>query len=130
MRTLNALPFLLACLASGALAPAAIAQNGTPGGKLQPLEDLGEPNTAIPAPQTGRFSSTETRLPGGRVTEIEVRSGASRYYLQPQTAAGGARSDSPRPVQWNILNFDLPRAANPSAGAATAAPVPPPPRAD
>ena len=93
-----------------------------------------EPNSAIPAPKTGNFSATETRLPGGRVTEIEVRSGASRYYLQPQTAAGGARSDSTdaqRPVQWNILNFDLPRAADPATDTAPAiAPVPPPPRAD
>jgi len=123
MRAFPALILLLACLATGALVPAGASD-------LQPLPDEPAPHTPIPAPPDPAFSSSETRLPGGRVTEIEVRTGGSRYYLQPQTPAGGARPESERTVRWNILNFDPPRAGTPSDQAPELAPVPPPPRAD
>lgn len=123
MRAFPALNFLLACLTAGALSAAGATD-------LQPLPDTPAPHTPIPAPPDRAFSADETRLPGGRVTEIEVRTGGSRYYVQPQTPAGGARPEGERTVRWNILNFDPPRAPAPSGRTQEIAPVPPPPRAD
>jgi hypothetical protein len=80
-------------------------------------------------------TATEKRAPGGRVTEIEVRSGASTYYLKPQftpgsAAPGNAQSGSLRTPQWNVLNFDLPtaRSSDRRANGPESTPVPPPPR--
>ena len=114
--------FLIGCLAFGALPFAAA-------GGMQPLPDEVAPQAPIPTPSSPAFSSSETRLPGGRVTEIEVNTGGSHYYLQPQTPTGSARESSARTTQWNILNFDTRRPAS-SAPAPEAVPVPPPPRAD
>ncbi|HVL76556.1 MAG TPA: hypothetical protein VM406_11120, partial [Noviherbaspirillum sp.] len=66
--------FLL-CLAAAAAAPA-WAQHAVPA--LQPLEDAGEPGTLIEARPAPRDGTNEIRMPGGRVTEIEVRMLVSR----------------------------------------------------
>jgi len=133
MRTIPIL--VLACLTGGStLVSSAYAQQSAPPG-LQPLDEpisLPAPSTVSSTPTSPRErqepgATNETRLPGGRVTEIEVRSGGSTYYLHPQTAAGGAQRDSARTTQWNILNFNTPQSGR---NASPPAPVPPPPRAD
>jgi hypothetical protein len=125
MRALAIRSFLLICLTAAALLPAAAkAQQG----QLQALEEPDQPGTTPGTVRAGRDSATETRLPGGRVTGIEVRRGTSTYYLQPQTAAGGAR-ESGRTAQWNVLNFDLPQ-GRAAQSAPQPALVPPPPRSN
>lgn len=123
----RSLRFLLsACLAT--LSTFAAAQ------ALQPVEESEAPTTLIPERDAGRRAPdgfSETRLPGGRVTEVEVRSGGSTYYVRPQSATGASQTG--RTAQWNILNFDTARGAAPAAArdAAPAMPapaeVPPPP---
>lgn len=122
---------LFGCLMAGAFVPAALAQERRPAG-LQPIEEVDERPVPSGAAQAPRNTEGETRLPGGRVTEIEVNRGTSTYYLRPQTAAGGVQRDSGRTVQWNVFNFDLParRSERSTAAPDSAAPVPPPPRAD
>lgn len=94
---------------------------------MQAIDDGEAPVTTIPQRPQGDTSSTETRLPGARVTEIEVRSGGSTYYLRPQDATGAAPAG--RTTQWNILQFDAGRAGSTARQAAepALAPVPPPP---
>lgn len=127
----RSLRFLLsACLAITSTFAAAQA--------LQPVEESDAPTTLIPERDAVRRAPdglSETRLPGGRVTEVEVRSGGSTYYVRPQSATGASQAG--RTAQWNILNFDTARGAAPPAArdaAPTAAPampapaeVPPPP---
>ncbi|HEY4542258.1 MAG TPA: hypothetical protein VIG66_07795 [Noviherbaspirillum sp.] len=94
---------------------------------LQPLERIeGTPpaKTHSAEPNTDAIGATETRLPGGRVTEITVHSGNSTYTMRPQTPTSAAGRDSGRTVQWNVFSFDPPRGQAPQI---EAAPVPPPP---
>jgi hypothetical protein len=49
---------------------------------------------------------------GGKVTEVKVQSGKSTYYLKPNEQAGNAQpgdaqSNTNRPAQWKVLEFDL-----------------------
>lgn len=134
MSTYLAWPTLILCGALAAASPLTHAQDAPKGQPI--LEPLIEDELAeAPSGKRGtsdKASSTETRLPGGRVTGIEVRSGGSTYYLKPQTATGSAAAgevlgSSGRTAQWNVLNFDLPtRTGAKRENAPAAADVPPP----
>jgi len=119
-------------------APPQSAQNQAP-----PKLERVEPGSDVPAsniPSRQRTQITETR-DGGQVTEVEVKSSGSHYYMKPNNPPGNAvpgsvTGNTIRAPQWKVGEFDLTgkrRAAN-AAGTnvpTTAdAPPPPPPPAD
>jgi hypothetical protein len=82
---------------------------------------------------------TETRKQG-KVTEVEVKTQGSTYYLKPNDLPGSVRGDTHsrqvRPAQFKIFEFntfgkksekDKPRAAKPDTQAAPDLLTPPPP---
>ncbi|HYD80643.1 MAG TPA: DUF2782 domain-containing protein [Paucimonas sp.] len=102
--------------------------------KLEPLEE-GEPPAITIRKEEGERRITEKKE-GGKVTEIKVQSGKSTYYLkandQPGNAQpGDAQSNTNRPAQWKVLEFDLGtvREAPPESGTQADAPPPPAPPA-
>ena len=139
MYTLKLRHLVVACVAVYISLPAgAQQQSGGPPQQPPQLERLDEgeaPAVTDRKPEPPRSVVTEKRAYGGRVTEIEVQSGRSTYYLQPNTQGGSAMpgetdSSRMRAPQWRIGEFDLRRgeearkAADPSAAG-----VPPPPTA-
>lgn len=113
------------------------AQSAPPPSDKPPKLERIEPGSDVPAttlPPPGRTRITEKKQ-GGQVTEVEVQSGKSHYYLKPNVPAGNAQpgdveSSQIRPPQWQVFEFDLNRkkkAAAAAAGAAAPAEAPPPP---
>jgi len=112
--------------------------------RIEPGSDV--PATTIPPRQGTRI--TEKRGNDGKVAEVEVQAGPSRYTMKPNVAPGNAQpgdisGSSIRAPQWQVMEFDFgnpkkkntdeqPAAAAPArAGAAGTVParadVPPPP---
>lgn len=95
-----------------------------------------EPGSDTPAtniPSRTRTQIKETR-DGGQVTEVEVNSSGSHYYMKPNTppgnaVPGSATGNSIRAPQWKVGEFDLSgkRKAAADTNAPAAADVPPPP---
>jgi hypothetical protein len=151
-RTSSRLPLLASCLTLllAAQAGLALAQQSAqppapPSNQNQapPKLERVEPGSDVPAsniPSRTRTQIKETR-DGGQVTEVEVNSSGSHYYMKPNNPPGNAvpgsvTGNTIRAPQWRLGEFDLTgkrRAAN-EAGAnvpTTAdAPPPPPPPAD
>ncbi len=105
--------------------------------KLERVEPGSEtPATTIP-PRRG--TQIKEKKQGGVVTEVEVRSGGSHYYMKPNVPAGNAQpgdvqSSSLRAPQWKVLEFDMNRkrkeagaTEGPAEGAPAPAAVPAPP---
>lgn len=114
-------------LASAQQAPA----SAPPPPRLEKLEEGEAPAITIRKPGN-EAEITEKRAPGGKVTEIKVRSGNSTYYLKPNDPAGSAlpgdtESNSIRAAQWPVGEFDLGRKnqKQPPEQAQTLAPAPP-----
>lgn len=103
--------------------------------KLEKLEEGEAPTVTIRKPdQKGKIQ--EKRAPGGKVTEVKVTSGASTYVVKPNDPAGSSlpgdtQSNTTRPPQWQVKEFDLGRRQERKEGAeaetAQEAAVPPPP---
>lgn len=99
--------------------------------QLEQLDEGEAPAVTIRKPGQER-QVTEKRARGGKVTEVQVTSGKSRYYLKPNEPAGSAvpgdvQGDTVRAPQWEVLQFDLRRAKDKEAQAAEAENAPPPP---
>jgi hypothetical protein len=141
----------LCLLAYGGLAfaqqpaqPAQQQQAQQPPGEKPPKLERIEPGSEVPAttlPPRGRTQIKEKKQ-GGVVTEVEVQSSGSHYYMKPNVPAGNAQpgdvqSSAIRAPQWKVLEFDFNRkrkeaaeaAAAAEAGAAPAVAPPPPPPA-
>lgn len=138
MYTIKSRHIAAACVAAYVTAlPAGAQQAAGNASQPQQLERLDEgevPEAPVQAPQPPRSIITEKRAYGGRVTEIEVQSGKSRYYLQPNPQGGSALpgdtdSNRMRAPQWRIGEFDLRRGDDAKRAAEAAATVPPPPAA-
>jgi hypothetical protein len=129
----------LALLLAAAAGPA-LAQQSTQPSTPQPPPKLErvEPGSDVPAttiPSRTRTQITEKR-DGGQVTEVEVNSSGSHYYMKPNNppgnaVPGSASGNSIRAPQWKVGEFDLSgkrKAAN-ETGSNTPAPAdaPPPP---
>lgn len=136
MRTFKLRHVMTACIAAYATSLPALAQQAAadaPPPRLEKLEEGDAPAITIGAPDKPHSRTSETRAPGGRVTEIQVTSGNSTYYLRPNTQAGSAmpgdgESSYLRAPQWQIMTFDRSRSPEEKeAEAARAAAVPPPP---
>lgn len=81
--------------------------------KAEKLEEVSEVKTDkdlnIGKPQP-KEKITEKRNNLGKVTEVEVKSGASQYKLKPHSetgnvAPGSLQADQNRAPQWTILEF-------------------------
>ena len=113
--------------------PAQPPQNQAP-----PKLERVDPNSDLPAsniPSRARSEIKETR-DGGQVTEVEVTSSGSHYYMKPNNPPGNAvpgsvTGNSIRAPQWKVGEFDLSgkRKASNETGTNTPAPAdaPPPP---
>lgn len=138
-RITSRLPLLAVLLA--ALAGFASAQQSTPQSnqnQAPPKLERVEPGSDVPAtniPSRTRTQIKETR-DGGQVTEVEVNSSGSHYYMKPNTppgnaVPGSATGNSIRAPQWKVGEFDLSgkrkAASENGTNAPAAADVPPPP---
>lgn len=139
MRRFQAQAVLAGCIAILAVPLSAIAQEAAapPPPQLERLEEGEEPAVTIRPPQREQ-RITQKRAPGGKVTEVQVTSGGSTYYLKANDQAGStlpgdAQSNLIRAAQWLVLEFDAypteeERQAQVQAAAET--PPPPPPTGD
>ena len=78
--------------------------------KLERLDEGEEPAITIRKDDSQRRVTEKKE--GGKVTEVKVQSGKSTYYLKPNEQAGNAQpgdaqSNTNRPAQWKVLEFDL-----------------------
>jgi hypothetical protein len=124
---------LLGMLAHVSLAQAQQTPSSAPP-KLERIEEGSETPITVTPQQRNAKKITEKRE-GGRVTEVEVKTGKSSYTMkanppgaisQPGDTTGGTL----RPPQWKVLEFDLfkkKQKEREEADAATAAAPPPPP---
>jgi hypothetical protein len=139
-RTSTCLKALALCLLAHApLAGAQQQQQQQPPSDKPPKLERIEPGSDVPAttiPPRPRTQITEHRANNGQVTEVEVQSAGSHYYMRPNAAAGNAQpgdaeSSGVRAPEWKVLEFDLSgkRKAVPPAGQGTPAQADaPPPR--
>ncbi len=146
-RISSRLPLLAPCLGLllAAQAGAALAQQSSQPAPPQSTQNQAppklervEPGSDVPAtniPSRERSNIKETRE-GGQVTEVEVTSSGSHYYMKPNNppgnaVPGSASGNSIRAPQWKVGEFDLSgkrkAAAENGANAPAAADVPPPP---
>jgi hypothetical protein len=100
--------------------------------RLEKLEEGEAPAVTVRPPGSERQITQKREQ--GRVTEVKVKSGNSTYYLKPNVPAGSAtpgdaQSDTTRPAQWRVLEFDWKREEDKKAAAAQAAKAPAPPPA-
>jgi hypothetical protein len=131
---------LLAAQAGSALAQQSAqpaAQPQTAPNQAPPKLERVEPGSDVPAstiPSRTRSQIKETR-DGGQVTEVEVNSSGSHYYMKPNNPAGNAQpgtvtGERVRAPQWKVGEFDLSgkrKAASDSTAPADAPPPPPMP---
>ncbi|MGV8898474.1 MAG: DUF2782 domain-containing protein [Burkholderiaceae bacterium] len=91
---------------------------------MENLEEGEPPAISITPPGTEK-KITEKRQQG-KVTEVEVKTGNSTYYLKPVDPAGSAmrgdgQSDEMRAAQWPVVEFDMGMRKKKAAEAAAAA---------
>jgi hypothetical protein len=99
--------------------------------RVEPGSDV--PATSIPSRQRTQIKETRD---GGQVTEVEVNSSGSHYYMKPNNppgnaVPGSASGNSIRAPQWKVGEFDLTgkrkAASETGTNAPTTADAPPPP---
>jgi hypothetical protein len=145
-RISSRLPLLALLLAAQAalVGPASAQQSTQPAApqsnqnQAPPKLERVEPGSDVPAtniPSRERTRIKETR-DGGQVTEVEVTSSGSHYYMKPNNPPGNAvpgsgSGNSIRAPQWKVGEFDLSgkrkAAAENGSNAPTTADAPPPP---
>ena len=135
LRTSSRLKLLTLCLIAHAGLAVAQSQQQTPSqqrpSEAPPQLERIEPGSDVPAttiPPKERTRITEKRDNSGRVTEVEVQSGKSRYIMKPNVAPGNALpgdvlSNDTRAPQWQVMEFDI---GNPKKQGATEQPAPSP----
>ena len=110
----------------------AVAQNprAVPSDAPPKLERLEEGPPAKPGIKVGKpkseKSATETRDAAGAITETEVKTGGSTYYVRPNTQPGNAQpgdlqSSGNRAAQFKVKEFDLGRKKAPNPAGVTEA---------
>lgn len=127
-----ALPFSVPLLLLLALSGNAVAQNArtVPSDappKLERLEEGPPPQSGITVgkPKSDK-STTEKRDATGAITETEVKTGGTTYYVRPNTQPGNAQpgdlqSSGNRAAQFKVKEFDLGRKKVPNPADATQA---------
>lgn len=127
MRTNKVWHVLAASIASYAM-PLVVNAQQPP--KLEKLEEGEAPAVTIRKPEQ-KSKIQEKRAPGGKVTEVKVTSGRSTYVVKPNDPSGSAlpgdtQSNTTRPAQWEVKEFDLGRTKEQKEAVAADAPSPPP----
>lgn len=101
--------------------------------KLERIEE-GSDTPITVTPQASQQKKITEKKEGGRVTEVQVKTGKSSYIMKPNVPAGNAQpgdgqSSAIRAPQWQVLEFDLGRKkknTEPREDETPAAPAPPP----
>ncbi|WP_296946010.1 hypothetical protein [uncultured Massilia sp.] len=133
LRPLSRLSLLALFLAAQAGVATAQQTRQAPPSEAPPKLERIEPGSDVPATTIPSRRGTEIKetRDGGQVTEVEVTSGGSHYYMKPNAQPGNAQTNSIRAPQWKVGEFDLSgkRKATSESGtnAPAAADVPPPP---
>jgi hypothetical protein len=132
-RTLLVLSLLAQAGLAAAQQPAATPKP-SPEPRTERLEE--ESGPTLP-PREPEHQVTEKR-DGGRVVEVKVKSGNSRYIMRPNNPAGNAQvgdvvSNSIRAPQWQVMEFDILKKPKTDPedvkeGVPVLAPAPPPPQ--
>lgn len=101
--------------------------------KLERIEEGSDTPITVTPPTSSQKKVTEKRE-GGRVTEVQVKSGGSTYTMKPNVPAGNAQpgdgqSSAIRAPQWTVMEFDFGKKKKTEQrdDETPAAPVPPPP---
>ena len=89
----------------------ALSKDAPPPPQMQKLEEGQAPAVTI-TPNEKKNQVTEKRAPGGKVTEVDVKSGKSLYTLKPNdqqvgtSQPGDAESSSTHGgTQWKVMSF-------------------------
>ncbi|MBI3712909.1 MAG: hypothetical protein HY253_08100 [Burkholderiales bacterium] len=95
-----------ACLlASLSVTVSAQEKNAPPPPKLEKLEEGPETDIKLIKPESNKLK-TVGRREGGKVTEVQVKSGKSQYTVKTNDAAKGTREgDANRAAQWKVMEF-------------------------
>ncbi len=102
---------LLLCLLAALLPVAAMAQSKpliTPPG-LEKIEELPDSGLTIGKPDAAGPMTKEKRV-NGKVTEVEVQTGGSKYVVKADPEVGNAprgtvQGDNNRAAQWTLFEF-------------------------
>lgn len=79
--------------------------------RLEKLEEGQAPAVTI-TPPSEKSTVTEKRAPGGKRTEVKVKTGKSTYRVQPAEEPGNAQqgdgqSIAAKPAQVEVMQFDM-----------------------
>lgn len=87
------------------LASAQSKKEAPPPPQLEKLEEVGESELKLAKPETKNVKTVE-RKEGGRVTEVQVRSGPSTYTVKENKAPKGTQAgEANRAAQWTVMEF-------------------------
>jgi hypothetical protein len=102
--------------------------------KLERIEEGSDTPITVTSKPKAEQKVTEKKEQG-KVTEVQVQSGKSKYIMKPNTPAGSALpgdglSAKVRAPQWTVMEFDIgkkkQKEKEEEAAASTPAPPPPP----
>jgi hypothetical protein len=123
---------LLLCLFAAVLPASVTAQSKSAPmpPNLEVIEDVPDTGITIAKPEGSKNKTTETRV-NGKVTEIQVQSGKSKYVVKPDQEVGNAprgtvQGDANRAAQWKIFEFGGPKEGKAVEHVDTLAPAPEP----
>ncbi len=92
-------------LAAPLLASAQSKKEAPPPPQLEKLEEVGESELKLAKPETKNVKTVE-RKEGGKVTEVQVRSGPSTYTVKENKAPKGTQAgEANRAAQWTVMEF-------------------------
>lgn len=105
-------PAALLFLVSLASLPFAVQAQSKPAStppNLEKLEEVPDSGITISKPETAKSKMVEKRV-GGKVTEVQVKSGKSNYVVKANPEYGNApkgtvQGDANRGAQWKVLEF-------------------------
>lgn len=106
-----ALLFMLVCTATPVVfAQAPSKADVPPPPKLEKLEEVSDPKGVSVSKPEPKNKMMEKRSNGGKVTEVQVKSGKSNYTVKADPEVGNApkgtvQGDANRAAQWTILEF-------------------------
>lgn len=105
LRSLLLLSLSTCFLASLTVTVSAQEKTAPPPPKLEKLEEGPETDIKLIKPESNKLKTVERRE-GGKVTEVQVKSGKSQYTVKTNNAMKGTREgDANRAAQWKVLEF-------------------------
>jgi hypothetical protein len=112
MKSLSQSSAALLFLVSLAIVPVAVQAQSTPAStppNLEKLEEVPDSGITISKPESNKSKMVEKRV-GGKVTEVQVKSGKSKYVVKANPEIGNApkgtvQGDANRGAQWSVLEF-------------------------